>query len=247
MRGNYVVLVLLAGFAACTAGKARAAPPDWFGIWEVEGVQIGASGTAETPWDEIQKNFGAPPSLTPEAKGKFESLLKMAPPLRKICEFGFPMVMLDSPLVFEVLTTPRETAMIFSAREMRHIYTDGRALPAPDERIPTHWGSSVGHWEGKTLVVETVATDRGGVWIWSGNHSELLALLGEQTRYTERIRMIARDTLEDQLTINDPAQFSHPWVMTHRYRRARGITTMIHEECEGNDRNPLVNGEFTIR
>ena len=36
--------------------------------------------------------------------------------------------MLDTPLMFEVLITPEETALIFSSREIRHIYTDGRPV-----------------------------------------------------------------------------------------------------------------------
>ena len=47
--------------------------------------------------------------------------------------------------------------MIVAGREIRHIYTDGRPHPSADEIWPTPWGDSIGHWEGETLVVDTIA------------------------------------------------------------------------------------------
>jgi len=237
---------------ACAAGRAPAALPNWFGIWEVEGLHVNASGTVDNTPEELRKEFGGQAPYTPEAEARFQDYRRKLSELpdERYCTFGFPNVMLESPLVFEVLITPQETAMIFSAREIRHIYTDGRALPRPQELFPTHWGSSVGHWEGQTLVIETVGTEleTSTIWVWDNyDYFDVIARLSEKTRYTERLRMIGKDQLEDQLTIFDPEQFTRPWTLTHRYRRAQGISRMIHEDCEGPDRNPVVNGKFTLK
>ena len=54
------------------------------------------------------------------------------------------------------IQTPRELVILYEASsERREIFTDGRTLPTDD---PQPWfnGYSVGHWDGDTLVVETV-------------------------------------------------------------------------------------------
>src|SRR4029077_545011 len=152
-RGCVIFLVLV----ALNAPSANAALPNWSGEWEVVGIKEGASGVLETPIPDIMRKFGGHPPYTPEAEAKFQAYLRGLPPYaarqaRDVCIWGFPTIMLESPSYFEVLITPQETAMIFSGREVRHIYTDGRAQPPADELWPTPWGSSVGHWEGQTLV-----------------------------------------------------------------------------------------------
>ena len=242
--------LLVLGLCAAEAGEA--ALPNWSGIWEVVGLHVNASGTIDDMPEQIRKVFGGHPPYTPSAERAFQDYRRklLDSPDEKYCTFGFPNVMLESPLVFEVLITPQETVMIFSAREIRHIYTDGRPLPPEGELFPTHWGSSIGHWEGQTLVIETVATEPelSSIWVWDNyDYFDVIAQLGAKTRYTERLRMVGKDLLEDQLTIFDPERFTGPWTLTHRYRRAQGISRMIHEDCEGPDRNPVVNGKFTLK
>ena len=57
---------------------------------------------------------------------------------------------------------------------------------------------------------------------------------------TERDRPILR------MTITDPANLTAPWQMTRTYRRETHIDRMVHEDCEGEERNPIVDGKFTL-
>ena len=67
---------------------------------------------------------------------------------------GMPGIM-GQPYPMEFLLTPGQVTILIEAyNQIRHIYTDGRELP--DDPDPTFHGTSVGHWEGDTLVVETV-------------------------------------------------------------------------------------------
>jgi hypothetical protein len=173
------------------------------------------------------------------------------------CGFGFPLVMMESPLMFEALITPRQTALVFSGREIRAIHTDGREHPAPEDLFPTFWGHSIGHWEGDTLVIDTVGVQSPvvppsvpvvPVFLWaSDNAGEILVLLSNQAHYTERMRLLDDGRLENRITIDDPATLSQPWQLTMHYRRATGIDYIIHEDCAGNDRNPVVNGLYTFK
>jgi hypothetical protein len=99
--------------------------------------------------------------------------------------------MTDPFMSFELLLTSEETAMLFSKHVVRHVYTDGRSHPAREDLWPTAMGDSVGHWEGDTLVIETVATKpaiSAPTIIGAGDFRMVTIPLGEQRRVTERIR-----------------------------------------------------------
>jgi hypothetical protein len=178
------------------------------------------------------------------------------PSLRAACSFGFPMLLIFSPLMFELLTTPEETAMIFSSREIRHVYTDGRPHTPKQDLWPTPWGDSVGHWEGQTLVIDTIEVANppglgggGPVIVAGGGDSDeyaLVAAMSTEAHFIERIRMLDNGHLEDQVTIIDPKNFTSPWHISRQYRRVTHVNRMVYEDCEGEERNPVVNGHFIL-
>ena len=66
---------------------------------------------------------------------------------------GMPAIM-SQPYPIQVLLTPGEVTVIQEAyTQVRHIHTDGRK-PLRGSDL-TFNGTSIGHWEGGTLVVET--------------------------------------------------------------------------------------------
>jgi hypothetical protein len=264
VRRAFGVSLLL---ATLIAPSARAAVPDWSGEWEVVGFKVGASGETETPVPDLIRDFGTPPPYTPEEEAKFQARLKSfgearaARSAKDTCVFGFPEDMFFfAPQYFEVLNTPHETVIIHSGLEMRHIYTDGRAQQSQDELWPTHWGSSIGHWEGQTLVIDTVSVggnmladvlkpDENLVFISNSGVGffRVLAILDDQAHYLERLHLVSPGLLEDEMTITDPSQFTGQWKLTRRYQHVKGVSWMVHEDCEGNDRNPIIDGKFTLK
>ena len=99
-------------------------------------------------------------------------------------------------------------------------------------------GYSLGHWEGDTLVVQTVSMkgytpiDRTG-----------LALSG-QARLTERIRKTGDTTLEDVMTIEDPVALTQPWTVVRRFNKRNEKQPRLENVPDiDNQRNPIVNGE----
>jgi hypothetical protein len=100
-------------------------------------------------------------------------------------------------------------------RALRQIDASGRepvADPLGRELVPTMTGTSRGHWEGDTLVSET------------SNFSDrtLLDDLVPHTydlKVTERLRLLDPDTLEDHITIEDPAYFERAWSSVVTYKR----------------------------
>jgi hypothetical protein len=218
--------------------RAFARLPDWSGLWEQ--FNSGATGAPDEP-----KEFKAsmvpvhpPYNVIWEAKAQAAAKARASQP-DKICgNIGFPGLMIGSALMFEVVITPELTIMHFDFSETRHIYTDGKPLPPADELFGTTWGSSVGHWEGQTLVVDTVAS------------SSPVTAFGDpvsaKATYHERIRMMDKNTLEDRLTVTDPIALTGPWQLTRQYHRVPNMARLVEEECGGNERDVRVNGTFTI-
>jgi hypothetical protein len=73
------------------------------------------------------------------------------------------------PWDFVQSVTSKGLGTIYVIREqgsggyVRQIFMDGRKHPDPDDVIPTWWGHSIGHWDGDTLVIDTVGyNDKSG-------------------------------------------------------------------------------------
>jgi hypothetical protein len=165
------------------------------------------------------------------------------------CQLGFPGVM-DSPVpegMFAVVVAPETALMLFSDGETRLIYTDGRAHPKPADLWPTNMGDSIGHWEGGTLVIDTIARIAGPLSAGPvGEPTPYIATLSEQAHFTERLRRVDDNTMRDDMTIDDPQRFVHPWKLSIAYQRVTDVDRMITYHCEGQDRNPIVKGKLTI-
>lgn len=265
-------LALAAGILlVCGAAIATGAPqrlPDWSGQWENVGATPDASGGFNQSLDQVLKQMEWSPPLNAATKAKVDAMqarerARLAavargenpPDAFTACTFGYPGIMLDTPLMFEVLVTPKETALIFSSREIRIIYTDGRQHPGKDDLWATTWGDSIGHWEGQTLVMDTIAVKGAYGGPESGSSVSAfgdvegfltIGVLTQQAHFIERMRMIDPGHLEDQMTIIDPANLTAPWHMRRTYERVAKIHRMVYEDCEGEDRNPIVNGKFTL-
>ena len=161
----------------------------------------------------------------------------------KACTWGFPTIM-ESPTdgVFELFVTPEQTLILFEDGEARHIFTD-RPHPGKEDLWPTDLGNSVGRWEGDTLVIDTIETRHG---LLADIPHFLSPNFSDQVHFTERLRRTSRTTMQDRMTIDDPAHFAHPWQLTLKYRRVTTQDRLLPANCTENDRFKVVNGRLTI-
>ena len=113
--------------------------------------------------------------------------------------------------------------------DLRVIPLDGR--PPLPEAIRQWAGSSRGHWEGDTLVVETTnMTDKTG----SFDPSATTAIgTGLTVTLTERFTRLDGDTLLYEYTVDDPVIFTRPFTVAVPMRRS--ADPMFEYAChEGN-------------
>lgn len=137
--------------------------------------------------------------------------------------YGVPRMIGDSPTYFDIVQSP-ELMIWYSryGRTERRIFLDGRAHPPSiddnGEDDHTYSGHSVGHWEGVTLVVDTVN-------MIAGYFDETPAPFSNQVHLVERLRLIGANILEDQITVTDPVMLEKPWVVTRYFKRMAGAPT----------------------
>jgi hypothetical protein len=179
------------------------------------------------------------PKLTPPYAAKyaeFKEKDKKTPGLNFVSEVancipdGVPGSM-QMPYPIEFLFTPgRVTILIETYSVVRRVYTDGSPMPADPD--PSYQGTSVGHWEGDTLVVETTGI--------LPETSPLRGINGhsDKMRVTERMHLIKPDVLEIKSTVEDPAVFEEPYTTTVQYRRHRDWKIMEYV-CAQNNHDAL--------
>lgn len=137
--------------------------------------------------------------------------------------------MSTTPYPWTMVQTPQLLVIVYEggAHVWRKIFLDGRGH---DPKVEFTWlGDSIGHWEGDTLVVETVGQnditwlDQTGI-----PHST-------EMKVTERIRRPDFGHLEIEHTIEDPKTFSKPWKFTTHPSLLRG--ELIEYICQENNKD----------
>ena len=159
-------------------------------------------------------------------------------PLSQCVPPGYPR-WLDLPFLREFIVTPYQTTMIAEAfNSVRRVYTDGRDHPPLEDLWPTVTGNSIGHWEGDTLVIDTIMVTNPNEF-FQGNPP-----LSEEARYVERI-WLDGEKLRSQITITDPVTLSGPWVANTVLVRETAFDRMIQVDWN-NDRTGVEGNTNTI-
>jgi len=133
---------------------------------------------------------------------------------------GFPRLVWEENEPIEFVHAGDRILQLFQwERTLRELWLDGRELPSGENLTnlgPTWYGHSVGEWQGDTLVVMTTGVDERA---WLDEYANPKSF---DAQFEERYRRIDVDTLEGQLTINDPANYTAPWVQPpSRFERMR--------------------------
>ena len=134
-----------------------------------------------------------------------------------------------TPAPFKIVQTPGLIVMLSEGdNSFRQIFTDGRALPADPQ--PSWIGSSIGRWDGDTLVVQTIGfNDRGQLDALGHRHSSAL-------RLTERYTRRSTGHMDVQFTLDDPETFTRP-ITVSLGMRLRADTDLIEYVCAENEKD----------
>lgn len=114
------------------------------------------------------------------------------------------------------------------AHVWRIIWMDGRKHPADPN--PTFLGDAIGHWEGDTLVVDTVGFNTE-TWLDAAGHPH-----SDQLHVVERYTRPDSNTLRLEATITDPEYYTKPWTVVTTSRWAPGQELMEYI-CQENNKD----------
>jgi hypothetical protein len=251
----FLAAAILAGVATALA-QAPAQPPykplpppDFSGLWQhtpiavFEGMPFKADPVHDLKGALDPTYFGvtfegddSAPILEPAAAREVKRHTEAAragnpvPTPQEVCQpSGVPNV-LTLPAPVQIFQLSDKVVFLFQRdHQVRHVYlTANHSKP-----VRTSWyGESIGHYEGDTLVVDTIGTnDKTPVDIFGTPHSAAMHVV-------ERYRLLPNGRqMEVVFTVDDPATFTSEW--SGRIVYGRSNAPLIEEEaCAENDRLP---------
>lgn len=180
-----------------------------------------------TPWAEAKFKANKPSFGPNREENSNDPAYGCFPP-------GVPRVYASIGAGMQIIEQSGRTLMLFGAN-VRQIYTDGRQHPK--DLHPLWMGHSIGSWQADVFVVDTVGID-DRTWIdrMGHPHSEALQLV-------ERFRRTSYDSLELEMTIDDPKAYTAPWTAQKAFRLRPASVRAAGGTCE----DVFINEAFGLK
>jgi hypothetical protein len=223
-------LILLLG--SCQSAQNNQATPnfdprDLTGFWIGPPPSERPKENAHPPFTaagQAAQNLRLPNYISKEAKQDDAAGCRNATcsndPIYSCNPIGFPRHVWEENEPVEITTTPGRILQLFQwGRTLREIWVDGRTLPSGetlDSIGPNWYGHSVGEWQGDTLVINSTGFNEKA---WPDQYGHPLSF---DARIEERYKRIDADTIEAQMIIHDPKNYTGPWgPLTRRFDRMK--------------------------
>lgn len=204
-------------------------------FWSIGAVTAGAAPNISGTWNRYPDPYpdpfspepptpgGEPPLKQPHANAYKELLDRQAEAAERGAPVadasarclpeGMPTIM-TAHYALEILQTPGQVTMLAEfMTQTRRIYLE-EALPPLEEVTPSYNGHSVARWKGDVLEVQTIAV-REDVRYRDIPHTARMKI-------TERLRLVGKDLLRNEITIEDPDILSRPYSFAFEYKRDPG-------------------------
>jgi hypothetical protein len=230
---NQLLIALFVLISGCSSGPAEPVTPkqpDISGVW---------LGTPKASWSTSQAKPGTEPEIpyTAWSLERMKGLISGSgadsdfenttdPALKYFDPLGFPR-QYQHPLKFKIVQTDD---FVFQLWEWNKVWRQiGLNQEHPADPDITWYGESVGKWEGDTLVVDSTGF-KDSTWLDGVGHPH-----SDQLRVIERIRRVDPETLQIELTFEDPVAYSKPWTGQHTFKlvpdgkMTEAVTTMSDE------------------
>ena len=195
--------------------------PDLSGVWVGNGP-IGDISMGLLPGEQLV--------MLPSAEAIMKSRMAADDPEARCLPTGVPRI---APYPWRLVQSPaygKATHLFFlfegNIHSFRQIFMDGRGHP--DDEEPSWYGHSVGHWEGDTLVIETVGFN-DLFWFDFVGHPHT-----EQLKTVERYTRTRFGELEVVTTVTDPGAYAKPFTVKFRHTLRPGWELMEYICNENN-------------
>jgi hypothetical protein len=214
--------------------------PNWTGFWIPPGgmldVYRGPSGVTGVPAGNIPRPRTDGLQLKSPYKEQYEAVQAEAAkgplpdPLALCFPPGMPRMM-GMIYGMEILQTPNIISITSEWQAAtRRVWMDLKSHPPAEELDDTYAGHSIGHWEGDTLVVDTVGVRKDVTLDQSRTpHSPKMHIV-------ERFTQTGPGVLVDDMVVNDTDAFVAPIKQTRTYRYRPDLRLQEYT-CLENNRN----------
>jgi hypothetical protein len=195
------------------AAQTSSRVPDLSGNWAVN--------PGGTSWDPSDPN-GRKPEQLPMTPWGLERLRAARPPFganqsfdpndphQRFCDPPGTLRMYSYPWQFTIVQTPAQVYLLFEYLHTWRIVTMDR--PHAKDLDSTWLGDSVGHYDGDALVIDTIGYN-DKTWLDMVGHPH-----SDQLHTVERLRRLSHDTLELQLTIEDPKAYTQSFTSKKTFK-----------------------------
>jgi hypothetical protein len=208
------------------APKLADGTPDLSGVW------LGSGSNSADIANARGLKSGDQVVMLPWAEQVVKNRQSKEDPEANCLPAGIPR---GSPYPWRIVQTPTHYFILFEGNihSFRQIFMNGKH---PDDPDPTWFGHSVGHWEGNTLVVDTVGFN-DKFWFDYKGHP-----------HTEKLHTVERYTRTDlghmsmEVTIDDPGTYVKPFTTVGSATLMPG-TELLEYICQENNQDlPLLQG-----
>jgi len=234
-------------FAGAGQAQQDAGVPDFSGLWGRDSLNLESPLSGPGPivnlshtqagtmdMNRLVGDYNSP-ILKPQAaailKERGERSLRgeSVPNPHELCRPEPPPLLFAVQFAFEMLQQKNEVTLLYSHdNKVRHVRMN---VPHPADLMPSGQGDSVGHYEGDTLVIDTIGIKPAAMSFvdpFGTPHTDKLHVV-------ERYRVITDGKgkgLEASFRVEDPGAFTMPWVATVTYRpnRAQALEEVICAE-----------------
>jgi hypothetical protein len=221
--------------------------PDWTGLWDTTDTLAFDPATADPPGSSAQGlRDRIHPPYNKEWEAKYQAILDdhvkkgiITDRINFCIPHGFPRVLGGKRGPVQFMVTPIMFQMQWDSQSQVHRVAMNVPHPKPEDVWNTLMGDAVGHWEGETLVIDSILST-------AGQFDRSGAPFSDQIHTVEHITQTDANTLEDSITLEDPVAFTKPWHVVRRFKKAPAGLKMIDDFCVENNRNPVVNGVPTV-
>jgi len=192
--------------------------PDLSGVWN-GGGPVGDLAQGLAKGDTIP--------LSAEGEKVMKSRQSKDDPEANCLPTGIPRI---APYPWRIVQTPTHIFFLFEGNihSYRQIFLN--QTTHPDDLDPTWYGHSIGHFEGDTLVVDTIGFNDKFWFDFRGHpHTEKLHTI---ERYTRK----DLGTLVNEVTIDDPGAYTKPFKVTFTARLMPGEELMEYI-CQENEQD----------
>jgi len=205
-----------AGSDASSIPHALDGKPSLSGVWEIPYVA------------DMSKGIGALP-FTPWGEADFKAYDPAKFDYTGHCLPAGLTRQMNTPMPMEIFQEPNRIAILWEAwNTFVVIPTDGRDHP---KKVDATWmGNSVGHWEGDTLVVDSIGfNDKTRLDTIGHPHSDQLHVI-------QKFRRADAMHIDYEVTVDDPKAYTRPWSNKRQFT-LKPTWELMEYSCEENNKD----------